>query len=193
MYIEFLIFLIIILLVKLYTEQKNNQKHREGLYIKSTIDNQEYFVKNTDDKEEAANLIATLKNKLINFCQCLKKKYPEKDNVKRLIERFNSNNIEEGMEDKYTSYSVNKGEKIVLCLRHRSGKLKGQLQDINTLMFVVLHELAHICSISYHHTSEFYDNFAFLMKEAIDCGYYIPITLPKKYCGLTITSSPLDT
>ena len=96
------------------------------------------------------------------------------------------------MDTKYTSYSVNKGEKLVFCLRHRDGPNKGILQDLNTLMFVALHEMSHLASKSYHHTPEFNDNFKFLMREAIHCGVYQKIKLPKKYCGITITSSPLN-
>ena len=36
-------------------------------------------------------------------------------------------------------------------------------------MFVIIHELSHIMSKSIGHNSEFYDNFKFLLKEAVEC------------------------
>ena len=187
MYIQIIIFVIILLLVKYYLG--NNVG--DGLYVKSNVDNQSYYVKKSDDQQYAADLIAKLKSKLNQFCFCLKNKYPQKDNVDRMVENFQDCIFEESMNTKYTSYSVNKGEKMVFCLRHRSGMNKGKLQDINTLMFVALHEMAHLASKSFHHTVEFQKNFKFLMQEAIYCGIYQKIQLPKKYCGMTITSSPL--
>ena len=65
--------------------------------------------------------------------------------------KYNPNNFSEtGKDSKYTSYSVNKGEKIVLCLRSRDGK--DRLIDENTLTFVSIHELAHIMTKSVGHT-----------------------------------------
>ena len=52
--------------------------------------------------------------------------------------------------------------------------------------------MSHLASKSYHHTPEFYDNFKFLMREAIYCGVYQQIKLPTKYCGIIITNSPLN-
>jgi len=182
-----IVLIILILLLFLYNEEENG-----GVYIKSTVDNRYYYVNNLPDKQDAANLLSQLRQRLIQFCECMSHKYPNKDNVNRLIENFKPNNIFEGINKKYTSYSLNKGEKIVFCLRHRDGINKNKLQDINTLMFVALHELAHLCSVSYQHTPEFYDNFSFLMSNAIDCKLYTPIKLPTKYCGITIFNSPLD-
>mgnify|MGYP003317770921 CR=1 FL=1 len=46
------------------------------------------------------------------------------------------------------------------------------------------------------HTSEFWNNFKFILKEAIDHNIYKDIDFknhPKNYCGMKITNSPLDT
>jgi predicted metal-dependent hydrolase len=188
MYIQIIIILIILVLVKMYFYNSIG----DGLYIKSNVDNQYYFVKKSNDQQNAADLIAKLKANLNQFCFCLKKKYPQKDNVDRMIENFKDCILQESMNTKYTSYSINKGEKMVFCLRHRDGPNQGILQDINTLMFVALHEMSHLASKSYHHTPEFYDNFKFLMREAIYCGVYQQIKLPTKYCGIIITNSPLN-
>ena len=114
--------------------------------------------------------------------------------VYRLVKRFQPNNITEGSSnEKYTSYSVNKGEKVVFCLRSRDKK--EQLVKENTMMFVALHELAHIMTVSVGHTEEFWDNFRFLLKRAIALGLYTPEDYENKpvdYCGIKITNSPLN-
>jgi len=49
----------------------------------------------------------------------------------------------------YTSYTQNKGEKVSFCMRQKDGS--DELVDINTLMFVALHEMGHIMSVSVGH------------------------------------------
>ena len=119
------------------------------------------------------------------------KSYSGDDRIQRLKENFKPDNIREGIDDpKYTSYSINKGEQIVLCLRTNN-----KLMDINTMMFVVLHELAHICTISIGHTKEFWTNFKWILEESINIGIYKKQDFKLnnvEYCGMTITGSPLD-
>ena len=90
-----------------------------------------------------------------------------------------------------TSYSVAKGKKLVLCLRSKKDK---RIHDKNLLIFVNIHELAHIMSISYGHNAEFMQNFKFLLNEAIEMGIYKKINFfakPREYCGMTVSSSPV--
>ena len=44
-------------------------------------------------------------------------------------------------DSKFTSYSINKGEEIVFCLRC---KKTNQLHNINELMYVAIHEISHV-------------------------------------------------
>ena len=142
---------ILSLCLYMYIENKNS----DLVYIKSNLDNREYLVQRFPDSNRAADLISIIKkrlDKLTNYCY---NKY-KLDSVKRLKRKFNSESIVEvGKGSKYTSYSINKGEKIVLCLRSRDGNNK--LIDKNTLMFVATHELAHIMTLSIGHTEEFWD------------------------------------
>jgi hypothetical protein len=58
---------------------------------------------------------------------------------------------------------------------------------------VAIHELGHIMTVSIGHTAEFWQNFRFLLKNAIDLGLYKPIDYKKKpaaYCGMDITDNP---
>lgn len=186
---SYFIIIFLVLCGYIYIEGLNN----EVTYVKSTIDNEEYLVRNLDDKVDAANLMANMKNRIYKLQNYLNENNNDDKRVKRLNEKFNSKNITESTKNnKYTSYSVNKGEKIVLCIRSRDENEK--LIDINTLMFVTLHELAHIMTISIGHTEEFWNNFKFLLKKSVYINIYDAINYskyPKKYCGITITDSPL--
>ena len=62
------------------------------------------------------------------------------------------------------------------------------------MMFVALHELAHIMTKSIGHTEEFWNNFRYLLKKAIKLGLYNDVNFEKNpvdYCGTKITNSPL--
>jgi predicted metal-dependent hydrolase len=163
-------------------------------YVKSNIDGKEYLVRNMPDKQQAADMLARLRIKLQEIVDTMAKKYPDDDAVLRMKEKFNPDNITEaGKNNKYTSYSINKGEKIVFCLRQKTAG--EELVDENTITFVAIHELGHIMTKSVGHTEEFWDNFKRLLKEAIIIGVYRQENYtkdPKEYCGIQVTDSPLD-
>jgi len=160
--------------------------------VKSKIDNKEYVVQIKEDAQEAANLIAKIRERLITLMEHLEKSFGINDNRVRLLKKnFRPDRLKEGIDTPgYTSYSVNKGEQIVLCLRNND-----KLVDINTMFFVVLHELAHLSTESIGHTEEFWDNFKWILEESINIGIYVKQDFKVKnveYCGMTITSSPLE-
>lgn len=185
------IFVISVILVSGYLQYESFSN--EVTYVKSKIDGKRYLVRNLSDREAAADLLASTKRNCLTLIQFLGVKYPKSARVKRLVEKFNPDNISEsGAKSKYTSYSVNKGEKIVFCLRSRDRDQR--LVDSNVLMFVALHELAHVMTVSTGHTDEFWDNFRFLLKKSIAAGVYRHQDFrrnPVKYCGIDITDSPL--
>ena len=159
----------------------------------SEVDGKSYLVRNLPDKKEAANLIAKTKEKLIKLADYLENKFPDDPRTERIVVNFKPDRIMESTPDsKYTSYSVNKGEKVVLCLRSRNSK--EELVDENILMFVALHEMGHICTKSIGHTEEFWTNFKWLLQKSIEIKIYKKQDFrkePKEYCGTTITDSPL--
>lgn len=159
--------------------------------IVSKVDNRNYEVQVKEDAQEAADLIAKIREKLVLLVSHIIKNYPYDDRTERFKTNFNPDKLKEGIDDpNYTSYSINKGEQIVLCLRTNN-----KLMDLNTMMFVVLHEMAHVCSVSIGHTQEFWDNFRWILEEAINIGIYKKQDFKAKnveYCGMSITDSPLD-
>ena len=172
----------------------------EVTMVKSKTDGQNYLVQNKKDKQQAAELLANIKIKLKNLVSKLSTEHNNhKDcgncsGIKRLTERFQPDRISEGSQDKsYTTYTLNKGEKIVFCLRTRD--TNDNLHGLNLLAFVAIHELAHIMTLSTGHTPEFQKNFEFLLTEAVKFGLYNPENFrqnPTNYCGIPVTDTPLS-
>lgn len=163
--------------------------------VPSEIDHNDYIVRNLPDKNRAADLLAQIRQRMVKLVSYLGIKYPKDVRVTRLIEKFDPSRISESSSDnKYTSYSINKGEKIVFCVRQRD---KDQnLLDLNTMVFVAIHELAHIMTESVGHTEEFWTNMKFLLSQSISDDLkiyqYQPYhEKPQEYCGTSISDTPL--
>lgn len=187
---EGLVILFAIIIGSYYIINMYNEK--DLVQVTSSVDNEKYTVQIKDDSKEAADLIANIKQRLITLLEHMERTFgTDDDRVANLKMNFRPDRLKEGVTTPgYTSYSINKGEQIVLCLRNDD-----KLVDINTMMFVVLHEFAHLASVSIGHTQEFWDNFRWILEEAINIGIYVKQDFDKKsveYCGMDITSSPLD-
>jgi hypothetical protein len=80
-----------------------------------------------------------------------------------------------------SAYTENK-ETITLCLVDPDTNVE---YDFNTVMYVALHELAHMVSKSQGHGEEFRDNFAKLLRDAAIKGIYDPSqSIPTTYCKI---------
>lgn len=165
------------------------------VYVTSTVDGKQYKVRDMHDKVEAADLMAKLRIRLTKLCGILEQKYPDKAQVKLMIKNFRSDPhrfLESTPDSEHTSYSVNKGESIHLCLRQRQGPDES-LVDENVMTFVALHELAHVCTESVGHGPDFWNNFGWLLKESEANNLYKYTDFsahPVSYCGVYITDSP---
>jgi len=165
------------------------------VYVKSKIDNKDYLVRDISDKQQAADLMAHIRIKMSNLKVHLESKYPDKLQVKQLKTNFiaePSRFYESTPDSDLTSYSINKGESVHLCLRHRE-KDNESLVDENVVMFVSLHEMSHMITKSVGHGEDFWNNFAWLLKEAESIGLYKAQDFkahPVKYCGMSITDQP---
>jgi len=155
-------------------------------------DGRSYKVQNLPDKEDAAERMCRIRSKLVQICDHCKDLKEEP--YKRLVSRFDPNVLEENdIHADSTSYSENKGEKIVICLRDKTEK-PYPLVDENTVMFVLVHEMAHLMTESVGHTPEFWTNMRKLLHECIQIGVYRPVNYSKSpvhYCGMTISDSPI--
>ena len=184
------VFISILLISIIYIHFEN--KKSDVNYVVSKIDNRKYLVQNHPDKQQAADNLATIRKNLVLLVQELKNKNENNVDVERMVNNFNPDNITESTKNnKYTSYSINKGEKIVFCLRSRDDTNK--LVDLNIMMFVALHELAHTMTKSIGHTQEFWNNFRILLRNAQNLGIYTRVDYDKNpvdYCGTKITNDP---
>lgn len=181
-------------LVIVYMIWKVWQKMTSNLVmVRSRIDSKEYLVQNLPDKEDAADLLAKLMSSAWKVVD--KAKTSSDEDLKRLAERFNPKSVQENVQNSsYTSYSENKGEKIVLCLRKKDSSFA--LLDEQVILFVFLHELAHLATKESGpnggHTKVFWSNFKKIITIAHELGVYQPIDYsknPEQYCGIDITDN----
>lgn len=160
--------------------------------IISGVDGNKYCVRERSKLTEVADLLARVTNKLKSLVKHMDKKYPERENVRRLVKNFNPKRIQETLPTSvHTAYSENKGEKMAFCVTKKKNGL--ELIDENTLTFVAIHELAHVGTKSIGHKDEFWNNFKFLLENAKEAGIYKPEDYKKKpasYCGMKITDNP---
>ena len=184
----FIILFVVGFIIKIYFE--SDMFHWKC--IVSDEDGNTYCVRETPKLELVADLLARTTEKLKQLVAYVKEEYPNRENVKRLAEKFNPRKISETLPtSKYTAYSENKGEKLAFCTT--TTKQGSKLIDENTLTFVAVHELGHVMTESVGHTKEFWQNFKFLLKNAVKIGIYKPVDYkkkPKNYCGMKITDNP---
>uniref|UniRef100_A0A6C0AJH9 Uncharacterized protein n=1 Tax=viral metagenome TaxID=1070528 RepID=A0A6C0AJH9_9ZZZZ len=163
--------------------------------VKSSKDGRVYKVQDLPNKQEACELMADIRKNLDK----LMTKYREDPasaadpRTKVLLERFKPENMcENDIHADSTSYSENKGEKIVVCMREKIEPYK--LVDANTVMFVILHEMSHLMTTTIGHTPEFWTNFKKILHDAVGVGIYTPVNYsksPVSYCGMSISDSPI--
>jgi hypothetical protein len=163
--------------------------------VTSQVDGKSYKVRDLPDKQQAADMMARTRIRLTKLCDALEQKYPDKPQVKQMVRNFRSDPnrfMESTPDEEHTSSTVNKGESIHICLRQRDGPDESLVNE-NVIMFVALHELAHVCTESVGHGPDFWNNFGWLLKEAEALGLYQYTDFaahPVGYCGVYITDSP---
>ena len=173
--------------------QYKNSKYPMSL-VKSNVDGEDYLVRNLPDKQDAANRLARVREKLLKLRAYVDVKFPDKPFVKQMMKNFDCSaaRFSESTPDaQYTSYSVNKGEKVFMCLRQRNDR--EELVQENIILFVAIHEMSHVGTSSIGHTPEFWNHFAWLLQqaEAINIYQYMDFAAhPVEYCGVHITDSP---
>lgn len=184
-FIEFFVIFIMIVVVLMFIRNY----YGEVEYVKSNLDERYYLVQKLPDREEAADYLADINASLMKLVKHMMAKYPNNKNVEQLYRNYNPDSISEGsIESEYTSYSVNKGEKIILCIRQTNKSFV----EKNVVLYVAIHELGHLMTIEIGHTDTFWFNFKLLLKEAIALGIYYKVNFnerPEDYCGIKITTS----
>jgi hypothetical protein len=145
------------------------------------------------DSHRATALLASLSTDIDTLLAHVIKTFPDDARLGRVMRKWHYQKLAEGRFDQpdVTSYTVNKGDRIVLCLRSRTG----QLHHKNLIMYVLLHELAHIMSVSMstvYHNEEFQTNLKWLLEQATELGVYHSNTQQEtvNYCGMPDVTIP---
>jgi len=182
-------FIIGFILSTSYYIYRENYESFQLKCIVSSVDGNKYCVRERENIEKAADLLAKITERCKDLVAYVVDKYPNKENVKRLKENFNPQKISETLPtSSYTAYSENKGEKVAFCLNKQKGD-NDNLIDENTLTFVAIHELSHVMTKSIGHKSEFWSNFKFMLECAKEAGIHNPVDYkkdPQEYCGMKI-------
>ncbi len=193
--------LTLIIIILIVCIRNNNLKYDTfaSVSVKSAINNNDYIVRDdiAHNVNDAADMMAQIRGRIHILHSYLQTRYliinDYADGLGTLLHRLNQHNIniqEAPMnidDPSDTTYTINKGETIFICLRNKHPPY--QIHDINTLMYVVIHELAHIATISIGHTPEFRKNFAKLLTLATKLGIYRFVNYkvnPTAYCGILI-------
>jgi hypothetical protein len=196
--------IIIIIIIFIYFFLENDiREYFTSTFVISDIDKREYKVSSGyENSTKAANIMAEISAFINVFLKHMRNKYlikrigniREYEFVNRMLKNYNPDNIFENnpLPGEDTSFVVNKGDKFGICLREKVIN-RGSIHDMNTLKFVILHELTHLGCVSYGHEYEFWSFFRFNLIQAVEAGIYTPINYrytPINYCGLNIQNNP---
>ena len=160
-------------------------------------DGRQYEMQNLPNKESAVALMSKIRGHLTKLFEYYRDTpgVAQDPAAARFVSRFSPDVfVENDMGSSDTSYSENKGQKIVVCLRDKTKKPQYPLIDENTVMFVMLHEMSHLMTETIGHTQEFWTHFKRVLHDAVQLGIYKPVNYsqqPTPYCGMTITDTPI--
>lgn len=165
-----------------------------GVYIKSPVTNKTYLLKSTGDISKALNIMETLDiniKKIVNKLDETIMNYPRYYKyLLNLTKKINKIKLYENVYNRGTSYNINKGKYIIVCIRSK----KDVFYDMNTLMYVIIHEIAHIACPEYGHTSLFKNLNEILLNIAIELNIYTFVDYnmyPVNYCGIILNKTIL--
>ena len=155
-----------------------------------------YLVYDDDKKKDSALLLEKITEnmfKLKSYLYANRDNFQDlKDYIKQLHRNLNKDRTliyENDPKSDLTSFSVNKGEEIAFCLK---SKKTGEIHDANLIMYVALHEMAHIACPEIGHGELFKKIFKFLTEQAIELGIYKYDdydSKPVEYCGMMLSSN----
>lgn len=201
MYQLIVVFLFFVIGYYLYTTYTETNK------VQSKVDNQNYILRNNFENylelEKNADTLAQINQNVLKLINYMENKYTKNNDldklyfVRQLKKRYNPSTTlsEAAIDVRYTTYTIDKQD-IHVCLRTRNDKK--ELYDMDILMYVLIHELAHMANYSKDgqpilgHGPQFVKIFKFFVKDAIETGVYAYTDYtkkPKEYCGMVINTN----
>lgn len=180
-------------------------KYGDIVSFKSDLDNKYYVIRrgNKDEKylKDSVNILSEINKRIEKLINHLDINFKNSNNyyfIKKLKDNYSYSVLSEAaIDSRYTTYTINKQE-MHICLRTRDNN--EHVYDINLLMYVVLHELAHLCNYDKNgypiqgHGEEFRMIFKFLLMESIKLDIYDYQNYdenPVEYCGIILSTNIL--
>jgi hypothetical protein len=197
---------ILLIVLIIYFIYKGLFIFNENKYVRSQTDNNLYIIRRGHTKsneylQQSANILGTINLRILKLIEHFNKIKSDNNSywIDKLYSRYNHSILSEAaIDERYTTFTINKND-MHICLRTRDDS--ETLYDINILMYVILHELAHLCNFDRNgkaiqgHGREFKIIFKSLVEESINIGIYDYQNYnekPVEYCGLIINSNILS-
>ena len=155
-----------------------------------------FYIRNKDKKinisDDSKIIFLIIKEKikdLIKYCLLLND-INYINYIKNINEKIDYIDIyENNMNNTNTSYTINKGDEMILCIRSKNDY---KLHNLNDLLYIVIHEFAHIGCPEIGHTELFYKINRYLLERAIEIKVYKYEDYnnkPREYCGVQLNNT----
>lgn len=164
---------------------------RRGMVrVTSRINGRQYLVKRLPLREQVADTLAEMELRVRRFLVAAEAAYPDDVRLANIRRRWNGTLSETPDHAKDIAYSVGK-DAVFVCVRTADG---AGVEDMNTCMFVLLHELAHVATSDWGHPPVFWSNMRWLLEVAESTGHYVYQDFESTkttYCGRRLGGNPL--
>ena len=166
---------------------KENIEKSAKIDVVSAVNNKKYAVIQKGNYVEAADMLASLEDKARAFIAAAAARYPNDKTIKR-IQKYWTGTISEIPQSETIAYALDKRD-LFMCVRDNAGNV----QQLDDLLFVLLHELSHIMNSTYGHDAPFWKQFKRTLEMANKLGY-LPYKNYDDYsvtvCGKQINANP---